>query len=69
MSNLVPPHGDKLPPLLAHGSQQEEGIKEAKALPKVRLNSREESDLIMLAMGDFQSSQGLYGEGGLPESR
>jgi len=59
MSNLTPPHGGKLLPLLIHGSQREEGIKEAKALPKVRLNSREVSDLIMLAMGAFSPLQGF----------
>jgi len=63
MSNLVPPHGGKLLPLLAQGSQREEGIKEVEALPKVRLNSRQESDLIMLAMGAFSPLLGFMGKG------
>ena len=62
MTGLVPPHGGKLLPLLVHGSQREEGIKEAKALPKVSLNSREVSDLIMLAMGAFSPLQGFMGK-------
>ena len=62
MSNLVPPHGGKLLPLLASGSQWENGIKEAEALLKVRLNSREVSDLIMLAIGAFSPLQGFVGE-------
>lgn len=62
MSSLVPPHGGKLLPLLALGSQREEGIKEARALPRVRLSSREVSDLIMLAMGAFSPLQGFMGK-------
>jgi len=50
VTGLVPPHGGRLLSLLAIGSEREEGIKEAKALPKVSLNSREVSDLIMLAL-------------------
>jgi len=45
MSNLVLPHGGKVLPLLASGNQWENGIKEAEALLKVRLNSREVFDL------------------------
>ena len=63
MIDLVPPHGGKLLPLLAHGSEREEGIKEAEGLPKVRLNSREVSDLIMLAMGAFSPLHGFMGQG------
>lgn len=59
MSNLAPPHGGKLLPLLVPGSELEEGIKEVKLLPKVRLSSREVSSLIMLAMGVFSPLQGF----------
>lgn len=62
MSSLVPPHGGKLIPLLTYGSEREEGIKEAKTLPKVRLSSREVSDLIMLATGAFSPLKGFMGE-------
>ncbi len=61
-SNLVPPHGGKLLALLARGSQREEGIKEVAALANVRLNSREVSDLIMLATGAFSPLQGFVGK-------
>jgi len=61
--DLVPPHGGRLLPLLAEGNEREEGIKEARALPKVRLNSREVSDLIMLAMGAFSPLKGFMGRG------
>jgi len=63
MSNLVPPHGGSLLPLLFSGDEGEEALNEARALPKIRLNSREVSDLIMLAMGAFSPLQGFMGKG------
>jgi len=57
MPDLVPPHGGKLFPLLARRSQREEGTP-----PKVKLSSREMSDLIMLAMGAFSPLQGFMGQ-------
>ncbi len=57
MPDLVPPHGGKLFPLLTCRSQREEDT-----IPKVKLNSREMSDLIMLAMGAFSPLQGFMGK-------
>ena len=62
MSNLVPPHGGRLLPLLVHDSELEESLKEAETLPKVMLDSREVSDLIMLAMGAFSPLDGFIGK-------
>ena len=62
MSYLVPPHGGRLLPLLVRDSELEESIKEAETLPKVRLDSREVSDLIMLAMGAFSPLDGFIGK-------
>ncbi|MBA7496645.1 Sulfate adenylyltransferase [subsurface metagenome] len=62
MSKLVPPYGGRLLPSLVHGSEREKGIKEAEPLPEVRLNSREVSDLIMLAMGAFSPLPGFMGK-------
>lgn len=62
MNGLVPPHGGKLLPLLAQSSEREEGIKETEVLLKVRPNSKEMSDLIMLAMGAFSPLEGFMGE-------
>ena len=59
MSNLVPPHGGRLLPLLVASEELKEHTGEAKILPKVWLNSKEESDLIMLAMGAFSPLQGF----------
>ena len=62
MTSLVPPHGGKLLPLLVDFSEQGESIKEDKILPKIRLSSREVSDLIMLAMGAFSPLEGFIGK-------
>ena len=59
VTNLVPPHGGKLVPLLVNGKEREEGIKETRGLRKVRLSTREVSDLIMLAAGAFSPLDGF----------
>ena len=61
MSDIVPPHGGKLRPLLVQGGKRDRSVKEAKALTKVRMSSREVSDLIMLAMGAFSPLEGFMG--------
>ena len=66
MSYLVPPHGGKLLPLLVHDNELKDSIKEAETLPRVRLGSREISDLIMLAMGAFSPLAGFKGHSLLP---
>ena len=53
MANLVPPHGGRLLPLFVAGEERKESLEEAKIIPRVRLSSKEASDLIMLAMGVF----------------
>ena len=62
MSTLVSPHGGQLISSLVDGDERTESIKEAQTLPEVRLNSREVSDLIMLAMGAFSPLQGFMGK-------
>jgi sulfate adenylyltransferase len=59
LDRLVPPHGGKLNPLLLEGKELEEGRRRAETLPQVRLNSKEVSDLIMLAMGAFSPLDGF----------
>jgi len=61
MSALVPPHGGVLLPLLVSSDQREEALSEARTLPRIMLNSREASDLIMLAMGAFSPLKGFMG--------
>lgn len=62
MGNLVLPHGGKLLPRLISGGQREGELGIAKTLPKVRINSKEVSDLIMLAMGAFSPLEGFMGK-------
>ena len=62
MVGLVPPHGGKLLPLLVGENKREEILNRAKALPKIKIDSKEASDLIMLAMGAFSPLQGFMGK-------
>jgi len=59
MSNLVPPHGGQLKPLLLDGEERSNELEKAKSLHQVRMNSRETSDLIMLGMGAFSPLDGF----------
>jgi len=59
MTGVVPPHGGKLIPLLVDADEKCEGLREAFTLPVVHLNSREVSDLIMLATGAFSPLEGF----------
>lgn len=59
MDGLIPPHGGELIKLLVTGVEKEEGLKEASYLKTVRLNSKEASDLVMLANGAFSPLRGF----------
>lgn len=59
MVGLVPPHGGRLLSLLVVGEERKEGFVEAETLPKVRLRSKDVSDLTMLAMGAFSPLDGF----------
>jgi len=59
MANLVSPHGGKLLPLFVAGEKRKESLEEARIVPRVRLSSKEASDLIMLAMGAFSPLDGF----------
>ena len=61
-TKLVPPHGGSLKPLLISSPAKDEAIAAAKSYPKVRLTSRETSDLIMLATGAFSPLDGFMRE-------
>lgn len=56
---LVPPHGGQLKPLILEGEELAEEKERAKALPVIRLTSRETSDLIMMAIGAFSPLDGF----------
>ena len=60
MSKLIPPHGGgNLKPLLVPEKQREESRTRASSLKKVRLSSREVSDLLMLGMGAYTPLDGF----------
>lgn len=64
MSRLVNPHGGgPLKPLLLEGAQRAEEIEKANGLTKVRMTSRETSDLIMLGIGAFTPLDGFMTHG------
>lgn len=58
-SQLVPPHGGILKPLLLEGEALAEARAQAKGLRQVRMSSRETSDVIMLAVGAFSPLDGF----------
>jgi len=59
MSNLVLPHGGELRPRLVKSEELAEARKRAAELPKVRMTSRETSDLIMTGVGAFSPVGGF----------
>lgn len=62
MSRLIPPHGGRLVSLLVDANTRDTAIKEGGTPKKVILNSREVSDLIMLATGAFSPLQSFVGK-------
>ncbi|MGQ9662143.1 MAG: sulfate adenylyltransferase [Kiritimatiellia bacterium] len=58
-SSLVPPHGGILRPLLLEGEELRAARDAARAMPTVRMSSRETSDLIMMAIGAFSPLRGF----------
>ena len=63
MSSLLPgPHGGKLIPLLASEDKKNEYLEEAKELDAIKVNSKECSDIVMLATGAFSPLEGFIGK-------
>lgn len=62
-TNLVPPHGSPtLKPLVLTGDELIQAQKNTQSLPRVRINSRERGDLIMLGIGGFTPLDGFMGQ-------
>jgi sulfate adenylyltransferase len=61
MSNLIPPHGGHLKPLLLKGGELKEAIEKAKSLPEIPMTTRERDDLIMMGIGAFSPLEGFMG--------
>ncbi len=63
MAKLVPPHGsDRLMPLLLPEGERAAELERARTMQKVRMTTRETSDLIMLGIGAFTPLTGFMGE-------
>ncbi|MBC8375897.1 MAG: sulfate adenylyltransferase [FCB group bacterium] len=63
MSKLVPPHGGALNPRLIEDKNARESAQQAAVdLTQIKLSSKEESDLIMLATGSFSPLSGFMGQ-------
>ena len=58
-ARLVPPHGGVLKPLLLQGKEQYEELQRTKYLLQVPINSKETSDIVMLAIGAFSPLDGF----------
>ncbi len=59
---LVEPHGSKtLKPLLLEGDEKKQELEKAGRLKKIRITSRETSDLIMMGIGAFTPVEGFMG--------
>ena len=58
---MVPPHGGNLISRLIVGKELAEAKKRTAELPKVRMTSRETSDLIMIGIGAFSPVNGFMG--------
>lgn len=60
---LVPPHGGKLSPLLVTDEQESKALSSiAKSLRAIQLNSKSESDVIMMATGAYSPLKGFMSQ-------
>src|SRR5688572_20554947 len=59
---LIHPHGGNLVNREIQGREREELIRTATALPRVQLNSRQISDLLMIAIGGYSPLDGFLNE-------
>ena len=61
-TDLIPPHGGKLINRLATSEKKQEFLTQADSLPRVQLDERATSDLVMIAIGGFSPINGFMGE-------
>lgn len=59
---LINPHGGELVDRQIQGSEREELIRMATTLPKVQLNKRQVSDLLLIAIGGYSPLDGFLNE-------
>lgn len=58
-TNLIPPHGGKLINRLFEGRERDEWLERAEELPRIKLNSRQLSDVELIATGAFSPLVGF----------
>ncbi len=61
-TSLIRPHGGRLIHRLLEGREREEWLERAEKLPKVQLNSRQLSDVELIAIGAFSPLEGFMGQ-------
>ena len=61
-TELIRPHGGKLINRMAEGREREQLLERAKQLPQVTLNSRQLSDVELIAIGAFSPLTGFMGQ-------
>jgi sulfate adenylyltransferase len=59
---LITPHGGNLINREVYGGERKELLKTAASLPKIQLNSRQISDLLLIATGGYSPLTGFLGE-------
>ena len=61
-TDLIPPHGGELVDRLATAEQKKDFLAKADSLPRVQLDKRATSDLVMIAIGGFSPISGFMGQ-------
>ncbi len=61
-TDLIPPHGGELINRLATAEEKKDFLAKADSLPKVKLDKRATSDLVMIAIGGFSPINGFMGQ-------
>src|SRR6202051_4422614 len=61
-SELIRPHGGKLINRMIHDQHRQSWIEKARLMPHVRLNSRQLSDVELIAIGAFSPLTGFMGQ-------
>ena len=61
-TDLIAPHGGELINRLATSEEKQEFLAQADSLPRVQLDKRATSDLVMIAIGGFSPISGFMGE-------
>ena len=61
-TDLIPPHGGELIDRLATAEEKQDFLAKADSLPRVQLDKRATSDLVMIAIGGFSPLSGFMGK-------